>query len=1191
MASQIAQLPTHYLHVLSSDNRLPQRYYIADDDDSHSHNSNVNTIASFTTTTNQLLLSGSTIYVDYRSKCLHACGNVSQPFSNLKDAIDTIKEAVGVTSATIMVEPGQYTGVKNKELDISNGLSLRISTIIGHQDSKPNTLTQFGSISGMVFIDCESSGRAFLVRGQGTHLKLTGFVIVNGHHLRGGGISVIEGATLTTANVIIANNMAVNGGGLYVQGNSTAYLTKTLFFGNGASVRSPVFEVDSARVHFLQSHIPCDPNNSGNQRAYIGHLPYQLASFITDDVSSIGLSSIIECHASICHIPKVMSYDCSFETLLTISNDIILKSPIMLRVPSTASTCNHNAICDIAQEDCINCPTDCSCNHPNSYLLSQGAYPKGFKMIDRPHVYPQAPKFGNLEAYIRQKHQKNRIMVEADSCKLDFMMNGKLEFSIVEGAYQAYKFNLHLIESPLPAKIRVYFTCNDNNPNSSFSIKYRDPIDDQYKYLDAFYSMNICGDGIYNYQESYYASRFFCPKDKDAIDSRSQSIQPVCGDNMCNEDNPQECPYDCHSELTTTCREIAPPTKIDSIYKTNELLGSLLNNQYLYALPGIDVFGHGVDILTGKSKDTRILHFGYCEDTPFSTVHDLYRGLVYTIPYGLSGTPAPKCTYSSQSTFYKSSSSIASEMAMRSGLQVSASASGGFWGYSVGASAAYSQDQSVQMASQHEQESEGTFIVSQVKCSTSKVILTESDTKFHPIFLRDLVKATTIIKMKAVMEKYGTAYIKSAVMGGTLKMVSIVSNQYSSTTTESQLQANAELSLSVHASAPIGSVSASGSGSYDNSVSQESRQEFSSNSQHSTIITEGGSPGAFSPDEFGKNTFSSWAETVDLRPVPIDPQFGFVSDLIPKTWKVYQRFPTDPNITIHDLWKITEYIYFLNKVTNLKDPEINLMGLRDNLNYPVTNYVIFSDSPKDESNYVKMGQYPWEHSDAIRIKSQQFITFWFAKTEPILLLTASAYSIDLVDLVSSRMFQFAPQALTPTPPEAKIEIRFYVLIASKPTLPYRFHITVYGTRGSSQYSETISTHRNSPYYSVQINPMEENNNNNIGDLVGIRLSIRPRAKDPNSMQITLYNINVIQHCLANTNPLDRVCYPGQKYIYALANMRPITLLYDPSNRLTATSYRNLSQRFKVDQLIHPGVNNDDPIISGGGDDQDSDLDL
>lgn len=58
------------------------------------------------------------------------------------------------------------------------------------------------------------------------------------------------------------------------------------------------------------------------------------------------------------------------------------------------------------------------------------------------------------------------------------------------------------------------------------------------------------------------------------------------------------------------------------------------------------------------------------------------------------------------------------------------------------------------------------------------------------------------------------------------------------------------------------------------------------NSQHSSILTDGGAPGSFGPmgdlSDSAPSSFGSWATTVDLLPVPIEFKFGSIGDLLPE---------------------------------------------------------------------------------------------------------------------------------------------------------------------------------------------------------------------------------------------------------------------------------------------------------------------
>ena len=105
-----------------------------------------------------------------------------------------------VDGDTVLVADGTYTGDGNKNLDF-NGKAITVKS-----ENGPVT----------TIIDCEDSGGGFYFHnGEGNDSVVSGFTIVNGQALKGGGI-FCDSASPTISNCVIQENSAASrGGGIY----------------------------------------------------------------------------------------------------------------------------------------------------------------------------------------------------------------------------------------------------------------------------------------------------------------------------------------------------------------------------------------------------------------------------------------------------------------------------------------------------------------------------------------------------------------------------------------------------------------------------------------------------------------------------------------------------------------------------------------------------------------------------------------------------------------------------------------------------------------------------------------------------------------------------------------------------------------------------------------------------------------
>jgi hypothetical protein len=385
-----------------------------------------------------------------------------------------------------------------------------------------------------------------------------------------------------------------------------------------------------------------------------------------------------------------------------------------------------------------------------------------------------------------------------------------------------------------------------------------------------------------------------------------------CGTGICVERFAEDCFVDCYDHITTPCPSIAPPVGHISpgLPVRDDTFGNLIRNQMLWHLPGIEHVTYGFDIIKGEGATSPLFYFGYCSDTPLQTVQDTYRGNVYTVPAEVYAQPAPRCSFSMDSSTYSSSVTMANEMTDKTVREGSAELGGGFklFKKSIGANAAaaFTQEKSVEQARELETKQTGSLLTTEVTCSTSKVQV--NSYTFHPGFLKDLASVTDKVSMIAMMKKYGTYFYDNVVLGGKLKQVTILDQNFESQRSKDELVQNAQKSFSGTISAPMFSASGSYDESIDSSIKSDQQSKFETSSQRTTVITYGGPPGSFGPALSNAPTnFGDWARSVDKLPVPIDYELRPISDIIPKSWRInYNKCST----SAVDVWNTVEPDYY-----------------------------------------------------------------------------------------------------------------------------------------------------------------------------------------------------------------------------------------------------------------------------------------
>ncbi|PRP80164.1 hypothetical protein PROFUN_12122 [Planoprotostelium fungivorum] len=320
----------------------------------------------------------------------------------------------------------------------------------------------------------------------------------------------------------------------------------------------------------------------------------------------------------------------------------------------------------------------------------------------------------------------------------------------------------------------------------------------------------------------------------------------------------------------------------------DDTIGRLIKNQGAYKLPGVSHLSHGIDMISGKETAAMIFSDSYCQGN-VSSIQDAYRGLSYLVPGEIRAVPFPSCQFSTKSSFYRTSRQIATEMDRRSEYSASMKANVDILFIDVDIAASMSGSNEVRRANEQQSENEGKLVITETKCISSRV--QRNGFYMSQDFIDDLgkcIQSGTPTSDKDpwvdLIVKYGTHYYKNALMGGKLQMISSVEKEHYYSKSSVQMKNSIETSFSAGASSALYSGSASAEYSQNYQGQQEEQSEFERSTSRTKILSYGGSPGSFGPSgddsQETPNTYSDWAATTDLLPIPVDYTVGTIGSLL-----------------------------------------------------------------------------------------------------------------------------------------------------------------------------------------------------------------------------------------------------------------------------------------------------------------------
>ncbi|EGG15676.1 hypothetical protein DFA_10518 [Cavenderia fasciculata] len=803
------------------------------------------------------------------------CGTSVKPFTTIGDAIAAAMQGSTSELSTnynwvVLVNPVQsYVGTQNIGINV--------------QLAKGSSIELRSMTATTVTIDCQGSGYFMNIRST-SHFKMNNFLVKNCNANIGGAMSIVQSsATLTNCNFL--NNVASIGGAIYIDSCKSVIISATKFDSNQASERGAAFDViNSPTVELFNVEFAnVDKTFSCRQSSVVADtiVSKTTATAMCDDQCSFSKGRTVICH----------------RTFDNIIGDTPIESPFCLPSRNSAQ-CGTS--CQSTTDSCLSCDA-CPCFMSGAFVTTAvGSCTKsrlvtptinfddllsGFtdKVTIDIVAYVKVPKSGYYSYSTHSTHLGLSLQMDSRT-----MLISTYQRELWSSNRTIYLEQKH----PHALSFRLTSPATFVALKRSFSFSF-----DNGQGIEMFYSRSICGDGI------FHKDMTDCDHDKHIVPA---SGNIVCGDNICNEDNPNDCFQDCYSHITPICdaRKVPKNHIAPGFITQDDTLGAIIDNQMIWHLPGSEHMTTAIDIVSGEHAQKPIFYFGYCSDSDINLVQDVYRGSVYELPKELAGKMLPQCSFDTSTTTHSSVTEMKESKTKKSMSSYSGSIGGSYDGVGAEVNAAYSKDQSITQTNSKSDSSTSTIFVTEIACNVSTVELVEI--VFHPTFLKDVKKCKSVNDMVGVIEKYGTHYIKSGVLGGKLTQSTITSEVMTSSEQEADWSESSKRSMGASIKTPVLQGGASNSDTSDSTLSGKQQDEKMAKSERTSIVTLGGSPGSYAPGSSSQGEmFQKWASSIDLNPAVISQDLYPIRDIIPSTWMT-----SVVGKNVQSLWKDAETIYY-----------------------------------------------------------------------------------------------------------------------------------------------------------------------------------------------------------------------------------------------------------------------------------------
>ncbi|EFA79393.1 hypothetical protein PPL_07811 [Heterostelium album PN500] len=798
-----------------------------------------------------LKLVSADFYVNFNSTCGSACDGSSEK------PFTNIKSAINSIvsnqkkSTTINLYAGTYKGLQN----------------VGVMITKP---IQIKSISNQtVTIDCEKVGFAF---------------------------SVVNVEDFSLSGVTIQNCSASMGGALRIE-NSKTSISKAKFLGNKAAFGGAIYSNSSVVMIYLSN--------------FTGNVALESGSAIYSESSQFSILSKTEFNGNANNSKP--TYISSKKSSVILDDAVIINNHITCDELSSTKY-KSSSFCDSSSDTCSaigiipNIDSDKTIYttgmlykaYYNNNLTSEIKFQKIIpdNTIENFLNGHDGKVYGVLTGYLHMDNSmKVKFRFEGKNLGFTLKINGVKYLDVAQTANFDFPFEIYMV-SKVSHQIQINLTSDTTGVGRSFKL-YQ--ISHDYR---IFYTEQICGDGVQDDLD-------YCIEDSYDIFNSSNPL----GDRVCGNENIHLNFQDCFNEISQNCEIPKKKDHISPLGNVGGMIGDLVENQYLWNVPGSEHFTYGMNVLSGQQSKAPVFQFDYCVEVANNILEDPYRMMAYEIPPSLNIKSLPICTYSSTTTMYNSFSEYQKEFQLEAGL----SSSGDFKEELIDFKGGFSLDGSIETARDQSQSSTKNVFVTELNCKTSYIEMDDQRIRFHPMFLKDLATIEQESDLLKIFDKYGTYYYSSAYMGGKLVQISTTSESIDTDEKKKKWSIAAEATFGASINAPGFDGEGKATINAGMSSEEESLSEVQSKSTYSSIITYGGPPASFAPsDSFMSTTYQGWSSSIDLLPVPIGYKVKPIRDLLIKTWTIQLG---SKNETVSALWNKMEKIYYqMNRVNPIPLP-------------------------------------------------------------------------------------------------------------------------------------------------------------------------------------------------------------------------------------------------------------------------------